>query len=77
MLQRAVDGGLFSMMLSGWQPIESQLALSSKFVPIISNLVRMALPEDKTRPNYRVGDILDILTEQPLKRQRRVPCRRM
>lgn len=60
MLQRAVDGGLFSMMLSGWQPIESQLALSSKFVPIVSNLVRMALPEDKTRPNYRVGDILEV-----------------
>ncbi|MFN7890096.1 MAG: BatA domain-containing protein [Pirellula sp.] len=60
LLQRGVDGGLFSIMLSGWQPTESQLALSSKFVPIVSNFVRMALPEDKTRPDYRVGDVLGV-----------------
>jgi hypothetical protein len=35
-IERAVGKGMFTVMTSGWQPVEGQFALSSKFVPWVA-----------------------------------------
>lgn len=40
LLQRDVGAGRLWLLAAGWQPTESQLALSTKFVPLIAGMVR-------------------------------------
>ena len=40
LLQRDVGQGRLWLIAAGWQPTESQLALSTKFVPLIAGMVR-------------------------------------
>jgi hypothetical protein len=54
-LQRSLGKGTITVMASGWQPSESQLALSSKFVPILASLFEQARPSE-TVLDYRCGD---------------------
>ncbi|HND55117.1 MAG TPA: hypothetical protein PLV92_22035, partial [Pirellulaceae bacterium] len=42
MIEQAVEGGRLIGIASGWQPDESQLALSTRFVPMISALVDLS-----------------------------------
>ena len=44
------------MLASGWQPADSQLARSSKFVPLMSALLEIANPRPVIAANQRVGD---------------------
>lgn len=55
-----IEKGEVWLLTSGWQPDESQLALSSKFVPIISQLFANALPPRPSLQDLRVGDSLAI-----------------
>ena len=48
------------ILMAGWQPNESQLALSTKFVPLISGLYRLATPVVNNPSSYRVGMSLEI-----------------
>jgi len=48
------------ILMAGWQPNESQLALSTKFVPLISGLYRLATPVVNDPSSYRVGMSLEI-----------------
>lgn len=41
-LERALGAGRVLVFTSGWQPADSQLALSSKFVPLIQSVVDLA-----------------------------------
>ena len=52
--------GKLWILMAGWQPSESQLALSTKFVPFISSLYRMATPVIQDPSSYRVGMTLEI-----------------
>ena len=52
--------GKFWILLAGWQPSESQFALSTKFVPFISGLYRMATRVIPDPSSYRVGMSLNI-----------------
>ncbi|MCF6313637.1 MAG: BatA domain-containing protein [Verrucomicrobiales bacterium] len=46
------------LMMSGWQPQESQLALSSKFVPLIYSILNTAgFSAQKSKPIYVGGDL--------------------
>lgn len=55
------EGTLF-VMAAGWQPTESQLALSTKFVPLISGFISNA---NKTQPSsFQVGDTLPLETDK-------------
>jgi hypothetical protein len=54
-LQRPLGKGMVTMLTSGWQPIESQLALSSKFVPILTSLFELGNPAPD-RADYHCGD---------------------
>ena len=39
-LEQPLGKGIIRLMTSGWQPTDSQLALSSKFLPILEEMVR-------------------------------------
>lgn len=56
MLERKVGTGVWTILTAGWQPRESQLALSSKFVPIVVNRVQASLPVASHANQMRVGD---------------------
>jgi hypothetical protein len=53
--------GTLWWMSSGWQPSESQLALSSKFVPILSAIFTMAAPVERVMDSVLVGDKIECL----------------
>lgn len=48
LLERSLGKGKITILTSGWQTSESQFALSSKFVPILSSLFDQAVPMPKT-----------------------------
>jgi hypothetical protein len=54
-LERSIGTGRVLILTSGWQPDESQLALSSKFVPIIQAIVDMACGTPLRSANLLVG----------------------
>ena len=55
LVERGIGTGKLTILTSGWQTNDSQLALSSKFVPILAGLFEQAYPT--TRPTERfVGD---------------------
>lgn len=58
--------GKLWVLLSGWQPLESQLALSTKFVPLISGLFRISAPVINDDVSYRVGAMLTIPGDQKI-----------
>jgi hypothetical protein len=64
LLQRPLGKGMVTVLTSGWQPIESQLALSSKFVPILNSLLELGNPTPE-QDDYQCGDAIPIsLLEQ-------------
>ena len=46
-LERGLDKGRVFALTSGWHPEDSQLALSSKFVPMIGALIEMACGDNE------------------------------
>ncbi len=54
-LERDAQKGKFSVMTFGWQPVESQLALSSKFVPLIAGFYAQAQPDTGARREWIAG----------------------
>lgn len=55
LLERRVGAGRVISLLSGWQPEESQLALSSKFVPLIGALLDLACGGTESIEGVSVG----------------------
>ncbi len=55
-LLQEVDSGSIFTILSGWQPSESQFALSSKFVPVLYSILENAGYSAKAAPTYYVGE---------------------
>lgn len=55
-LQRSVGEGHVLVIATGWQPNESQLALSTKFIPLMLNLFAMSTPTSDQQRSYVVGD---------------------
>ncbi len=58
--------GRLWVLLAGWQPAESQLALSTKFVPLISGLFRLAAPNVDSLSSYRVGMTVELAVDDQL-----------
>jgi hypothetical protein len=68
-IERAVGRGRVIVFASGWQPEESQLALSTKFVPMMGALLDMACGPSASLAGVAVGqtvDIASISADQPL-----------
>jgi hypothetical protein len=55
-VEKAVGKGKLVVFASGWHPADSQLARSSKFVPLMSALVEGPAARPFEGSNYRVGD---------------------
>ncbi len=63
-LERAHGKGRVYVFASGWQPDDSQLALSSKFIPLIAALLDQACGPGQTLAGVSVGDSVAIPTPQ-------------
>ncbi|SMP78473.1 N-terminal double-transmembrane domain-containing protein [Neorhodopirellula lusitana] len=61
-LQRSVGRGRVVVMAAGWQPNESQLALSTKFIPLMFNLVEMGVSAKDDIRSYFTGEQIDVAT---------------
>jgi hypothetical protein len=59
-LQVAVGKGTLLVLTSGWHPADSQLALSSKFVPMLYSLLQASGSIKAHRSQYVVGDDVPI-----------------
>ena len=57
-----MDSGSLMVMTSSWQPSDSQLALSTKFVPLLYGLVERNRSLGPRRLQYRVGESLSPAT---------------
>lgn len=55
-----VGAGRVYLFAFGWQPEDSQLALSTKFVPLLNSLLEHGGRVPTTLPPIRVGDPLDL-----------------
>jgi hypothetical protein len=58
--ERKIGRGKVGLMSAGWQPVESQFALSSKFVPIMAGLFQQALPEIRSVVALEVGERIEV-----------------
>jgi len=54
--EQAVDAGKLIVLASGWDPEDSQLALSTKFVPLLNTLLDQAAGGPITMPSFTVLD---------------------
>ena len=55
-IEKPMGKGRLVVLASGWQPADSQLARSSKFVPLMSALLESPHPRPMVAANQRVGD---------------------
>ena len=60
LLQVPVGKGLLFVLTSGWQPTDSQLALSSKFVPLLFSLLDISGGMKAQLAQYVVGDSVSL-----------------
>ena len=58
LIEQPVGKGRMIVATSGWHPADSQLSLSTKFVPLISGLLRGPHPD--VDPTYAVGDAVPV-----------------
>jgi hypothetical protein len=56
LIEKGVDRGRLVVLTSGWNPADSQLARSSKFVPLVSGLLDIGNPRPLGAANHVVGD---------------------
>src|SRR5205823_151958 len=56
LLELSVGKGKLYLLTSGWQPEDSQFALSSKFVPLLYSFLELSRPDAAEQSNYLVGD---------------------
>jgi len=59
------DKGRLLVLASGWNPADSQLALSSKFVPLLYSLLEQAGGVKAQISQYRVGDEVNLSAVTP------------
>ncbi len=59
LISRNQATGTLWLMMAGWQPSQSQFALSSKFVPLIAGLFRIASPPVSNDSSRTVGEVVE------------------
>jgi hypothetical protein len=65
LLEVPVGKGRVFVLASGWQPDDSQLALSTKFVPMLYALLELSSPAQTPVTQYLIGDTLPLASSQP------------
>ncbi|MGH7128825.1 MAG: hypothetical protein ACREIV_09665, partial [Planctomycetaceae bacterium] len=66
LIEAAVGRGRALLLTAGWQPRDSQLALSSKFVPLMNGLLDLRQGAAGEPARYTVGDAVPLLIAEPL-----------
>ena len=61
-IEKHMGKGRLVVLASGWQPADSQLARSSKFVPLMAALLESPNPRPVLAANQRVGDRVPLPT---------------
>jgi len=66
-IEQDLDDGKIWLLTSGWQPADSQLARSKKFLPLMVGILERSLGILAGVPQYYVGEEVDCLTltQQP------------
>jgi hypothetical protein len=62
-LEKTLGPGRLVVLTSGWQPDDSQLARSSKFVPIMTALLERRVGHRVEAPSFHVGDRVPLPAE--------------
>ena len=57
-VERSIGKGRLWIMTAGWQPTDSQLALSSKFVPLLLGMLGVAVETQLTTSSFTLGNLL-------------------
>ena len=57
-------GGRVIVFASGWHPADSQLALSTKFVPMLNGLLDLSLDQAPSKLAYLVNDVIELDADQ-------------
>lgn len=65
LVQKQVGQGTVWVLTSGWQPKESQLALSSKFVPLLHGMFGQTAAADVQGASYAVGQPIPLTVGEP------------
>jgi hypothetical protein len=75
LLERPHGKGRLLVLTSGWQPGDSQLALSSKFVPLLASLLEYPARGVMEKASYSVNDSIPLppVTEEATPRKIRKP----
>ncbi len=58
--QQTIGDGKVYVLASGWHPDDSQLALSTKFVPLLNTMLDQAAGSPVEMPSFVVGDIVPL-----------------
>ena len=61
-VEQSVGKGRALIFASGWQPKDSQLALSTKFVPLLNSILEIGAPRFDAQSQYFVGDVVPVET---------------
>jgi hypothetical protein len=61
-MEVGIGQGKCWLLTAGWQPMESQLALSTKFVPLMVGMFRISTPEVFAPKDLLVGQAVDKVT---------------
>lgn len=69
-IERKIGSGSIFVFATGWQPTDSQLALSTKFVPLMNGLLEQASNTPTSLPRMQVGDELDLEPFRARQRER-------
>jgi hypothetical protein len=64
-LEKTVGRGRLVVFAAGWQPADSQLARTSKFVPLMTALLELRSGRRSVALHYRVGDRIPLGTSNP------------
>lgn len=60
LVEMAVGKGTVLLLCAGWQPSESQLALSTKFVPLLYSILERSRPSALPAGHLVVGDVIPL-----------------
>jgi hypothetical protein len=63
LVEASVGKGRVLVLASGWHPADSQLALSSKFVPLLYSLLELAGAAPPAPAQYLVGEVVPLPAE--------------
>lgn len=65
LIEQPIGRGRLYVMTSGWHPADSQLALSTKFVPLMDGFVRPRGGDAAGETQYSIGDTISLRGTEP------------